>query len=780
MSYITRRGGLIVTAAAVFAVLLSATSLETVEANLTGVVDTSLRGGRRALVPAGSSSYLSAPSIQSRRAEDADAEAEGDQQQQEDNDDAAEEEQEEEQQPPRNEPRHIIANGSPRYDAKMKVVGAVFVACDVTECFTEFLTIKTTANELRKLIDTANAPIFGIDANGYVNEWNDKTAEITGYGKEDAFGCLLVDTFIFPDIRNSVRAIFEKALNDGKGTSNYELEFRTKSNEIRHLLVNITPQCDMNNKVVGVVIIAQDVTEAVKRDRAVASMALELRQLIDTANAPIFGIDVVGKVNEWNTRMSDITGFAKEEAHGIPLVENFIAKSMKERVGEILEAALIGNETSNYELEVISKTGEPIFLLVNATTRRDPDSNVIGVVGVAQDVTEDRKHAKALREMQTLRASQEAKVETERNMTAYFAHELRNPLGAIDSALAAMPDNLPSTADSLVSGMRLCTKFMSSIMNNLLDVRKMEEGKMRLGKEPISIRKLLHNVHKMLSPSVRMGVEFRKLINVKGNDWVLGDAHRIEQVLTNVVSNAIKYTVSGHVQVSIEWEDNMVKFVCEDTGPGIPKSEQEKLFQRFVQRGGAPGTGLGLAIAKHIVDLTEGSIRFESDPSIKAGTTCIVLMALPLCKKPESAVVIKKDIIQEPISVLIIDDIKMNRTMMRRRIKKGIAPNARIQEAATGEEALLICGKDKFDVMIVDQFMEEAGGVMVGTDVVFAMRRMRIDSILIGCSGNDIGSQFFDAGADMVWQKPMPSNDKIIEDLRTSLDKKKEVAASVV
>jgi len=89
---------LIVTAAAVFAVLLSATSLETVEANLTGVVDTSLRGGRRALVPAGSSSYLSAPSIQSRRAEDADAEAEGDQQQQEDNDDAAEEEQEEEQQ----------------------------------------------------------------------------------------------------------------------------------------------------------------------------------------------------------------------------------------------------------------------------------------------------------------------------------------------------------------------------------------------------------------------------------------------------------------------------------------------------------------------------------------------------------------------------------------------------------------------------------------------------------------------------------------------------------
>ena len=617
------------------------------------------------------------------------------------------------------------------------------------------------------------------DNHRYINEWNDKTAEITGFSKDEARGCQLVDTFIFPDIRDSVRTILRKALLDGEGTSNYELEFKTKCNEIRHLLVNVTPQYDRNNSAVGVVLIAQDVTKAVERDRAVRSMAVELRQLIDTANAPIFGIDVHGKVNEWNTRMSTITGFHKSEAAGIPLVENFIAPCMREKVGEILEAALNGNETSNYEVQVTSKSGEPIFLLVNATTRRDPSSDIIGVVGVAQDVTEDRRHAKALRDLETVRASQEAKVETERNMTAYFAHELRNPLGAIDSALAAMPDQLPENVHSLVSGMRLCTKFMSSIMNNLLDVRKMEEGKMRLGVAPVSIKKILQNVHEMLAPSVRPGVDFRKLINVKNNDWVMGDAHRIEQVLTNVISNAVKYTVSGHIQISIEWENDNIKFICEDTGPGIPKSEQAKLFQRFVQWGGAPGTGLGLAIAKHIVDLTGGSIRFESDPSVKAGTTCVVLMALPRCKAPDSQVARKKaDFITEPISILVIDDIKMNRTMVKRRILKGIAPNARIREAATGEEALLICGTERFDVMIVDQFMESAGGVMVGTDVVFAMRRMRIDSVLIGCSGNDIGTQFFDAGADMVWQKPMPSNNQIIRDLRTTLSNRGIVLSS--
>lgn len=210
-----------------------------------------------------------------------------------------------------------------------------------------------------------------------VNEWNDKTAEITGYTKEEAFDCSLVETFIVPSMKDSVQEVLDNAL-EGRGTSNFELEFRTKSDEIRHLLVNATTRRDAENNVVGVVGVAQDVTEAVQRDRAVAGMAMELRQLIDTANAPIFGIDIDGNVNEWNRRTSEITGYSKEEAFDEPLVETFIAESMQEKVREILDAALAGNDTSNYELEFISKSGEPIFLLVNATTRRDPENTVVG------------------------------------------------------------------------------------------------------------------------------------------------------------------------------------------------------------------------------------------------------------------------------------------------------------------------------------------------------------------------------------------------------------------
>jgi two-component system aerobic respiration control sensor histidine kinase ArcB len=246
--------------------------------------------------------------------------------------------------------------------------------------------------------------------------------------------------------------------------------------------------------------------------------------------------------------------------------------------------------------------------------------------------------------------------------------------------------------------------------------------------------------------------------------------------LTPLCRNSIKYTGTGSITLKLGWEDkDTLRFECEDTGPGIPKHDQEKLFQRFVQRGGEPGTGLGLAIAKHLVELIGGSIFFESDPSVKVGTNCIVILPLPPCDAPvqlhcEETTL---DVLQDALKVLLIDDIKMNRTMLRRRIMKGIAPNCIFTEASTGEEALEICAKSTFDVIVVDQYMQEAGGMMVGTDVVCAMRQSQIESIIIGCSGNDIDDLFLDAGADWVWKKPMPSNKKILSQLHGALREKK-------
>merc|ERR1711935_380724 len=310
------------------------------------------------------------------------------------------------------------------------------------------------------------------------------------------------------------------------------------------------------------------------------------------------------------------------------------------------------------------------------------------------------------------------------------------------------------------------------------DVRKMEEGKMVLHRNPLSLKDLIHRVCTMLQPSVKPGVKLIGSCNLGKNDWVLGDPHRIQQVLTNVITNAIKYTTSGQIIVSVKTGDkNVIIFECEDTGTGIPMNDQSKLFQRFVQRGGAPGTGLGLAIAKHLVDLIGGRIFFESDPTIKPGTTCIVEMPLERCDVPKSTGQGGKSDtspIQEAISLLIVDDIKMNRAMFRRRITKGIAPKAKITEVSTGEEALAICNKTDFDVIIMDQHMDSAGGVILGTDTVMAMRRRKINSVIVGCSGNDIDGEFMESGTDWVMKKPTPPNEVIVGKLRHFLALRKK------
>lgn len=276
-----------------------------------------------------------------------------------------------------NETQCLLVAMNTRLDRNGRVVGVRCMAHDVTEATKRNRVVSAMANELRQLIDTANSPIFGNDNDGNINEWNDMTAQITGFSKEEVMGRSLTEAFIAPNTKTAVQDHLSLS-STGHVMPNFDLDLCTKLGDIRHLLVNATTRRDAENNIIGVVAVAQDVTEAVLRDRAVAGMAFELRQLIDTANAPIFGCDVDFNVNEWNRRTEDITGYLKEDAFGLPIVATFIATSMQSKVQEILLAALHGNETTNYELEFIAKSGETKLLLVNATTRRDPEGNVVG------------------------------------------------------------------------------------------------------------------------------------------------------------------------------------------------------------------------------------------------------------------------------------------------------------------------------------------------------------------------------------------------------------------
>ena len=266
----------------------------------------------------------------------------------------------------------VLLNATTRRDEKNTVIGVVGIGQDITARMAQ-------EQEYARLIDTANAPIFGIGVHGRVNVWNKSATNLTGFTSEDVMGRHLVNEFITEDYKERVQEVFRNALN-GVETANFEFPLVTKTGTRVEVLLNATTRRDEQKHVVGVVGIGQDITARMNQEQ-------EYARLIDAANAPIFGIDVEGRVNVWNQCAIRLTGFDAGDVMGQHLVDDFITEDYKERVQDVFTKALNGEETANFEFPLVTKPGTRVEVLLNATTRRDEKNRVIGVVGIGQDIT---------------------------------------------------------------------------------------------------------------------------------------------------------------------------------------------------------------------------------------------------------------------------------------------------------------------------------------------------------------------------------------------------------
>ncbi|KAG3027915.1 hypothetical protein PC120_g5134, partial [Phytophthora cactorum] len=267
----------------------------------------------------------------------------------------------------------ILLNATPRYNERGEVMGMVGIGQDITERIAQ-------EEEYSRLIDTANAPIFGVDNNGRVNIWNRKAADIMQYTNEDVLGKDLVAEFISEEYKVPVRSVLEKAF-EGVETANFEFPLITRAGRRVEILLNATPRYNERGEVMGMVGIGQDITERIAQEQ-------EHSRMIDTANAPIFGVDTDGRVNIWNRKAADIMQYTNEDVLGKNLVEQFISEEYRVAVRSVLEKAFEGVETANFEFPLITRAGRRVEILLNATPRYNERGEVMGMVGIGQDITE--------------------------------------------------------------------------------------------------------------------------------------------------------------------------------------------------------------------------------------------------------------------------------------------------------------------------------------------------------------------------------------------------------
>ena len=187
----------------------------------------------------------------------------------------------------------------------------------------------------------------------------------------------LVQNFITEEYRQAVQKVLDDAL-EGTEKANFEFPLFTKDQRRVEVLLNATTRKDVNGSVVGVIGVGQDITKRKEAELEMTRVAQELQTFIDTANAPIFGIDSSGLVNEWNNKSVEITGYSKEEVMGQSLVNVYISEDFRASVKQVLDNALQGQGTANFEFPIFTKDRRRIEILLNATTR----CNVFGEVCV--------------------------------------------------------------------------------------------------------------------------------------------------------------------------------------------------------------------------------------------------------------------------------------------------------------------------------------------------------------------------------------------------------------
>jgi PAS domain S-box-containing protein len=360
------------------------------------------------------------------------------------------------------------------------------------------------------------------------------------------------------------------------------------------------------------------------------SIAKELRQFIETANAPIFGIDSHGHINEWNETSGKITGFKKTDVLGNDLVQTYITEDYREAVKQVLDDALKGKETANFEFPLFTKKGKRVMVLLNSSTRRDATGKIMGVLGVGQDITElvgYRNDLELKVTQRTLKLNEALEKEKELNeiksrFVSSASHEFRTPLSVINFAAGSMKkywtEMEPFMLSSKLEKIENQVLHMTKLLDDVLIVGKSEAGEMRNRPLTINLGNFIGEIIEEVYHSSKKGQRIVLIDTEKlKNRDIFIDEKLGRNIFINLISNALKFSPeSDKVVVELSSEKDYIIISITDFGIGIPEAELKSIFMPFVRGENVdliPGTGLGLSIVKEVVNLIGGELVVNSN-----------------------------------------------------------------------------------------------------------------------------------------------------------------------
>ncbi len=479
----------------------------------------------------------------------------------------------------------------------------------------------------RLLLDSVGEGIYGVDVNGRTTFINPAACDLLGYSEEELLGQPVHELIHHSHADGShypvENCLMHAALTDGKVHHVDDEALWRKDGGSFPVEYTSTPM-RKEGKIVGAVVTFRDITQRRATEHALQDSKGQYQRLVDNMgdNFVVYSHEVGGKLTFVSDGIASVLGVARDEALGRSWEE--LAEWRPESLAmaryyreKMLEGAM---EFTQFDMHFGREDGDVRAVRVAAHPARDGTGAIVAIEGIVEDVTEHVRQEQALR---FAREEAERASHAKSEFLSSMSHELRTPMNAIlgFAQILEYDEVLGEEQQDSVHEILTAGNHLLDLINDVLDLAKIESGKINLSLEPVCLSELWEECLTLIKPlAEREGIELGHA-ELSGY-CVRADRIRLKQALINLLSNAIKYNREhGAVELQAEAVDDAVlRIVVADTGKGIAEEKLDKLFLPFdrlgAEGGEVEGTGIGLTITRRLVEMMGGEIGVESQPGV--------------------------------------------------------------------------------------------------------------------------------------------------------------------
>jgi PAS domain S-box-containing protein len=617
----------------------------------------------------------------------------------------------------------------------------------------------------RKLVMNSAFNVFIMfDSNGKITFWNNKAEILFGKKQADVIGERVYDIVFSSSHSIMCRKNIANYIKIGDTSNMYrQIGCVAIDKEAKEFPIEISITPIFQNNELLFCLFVKDATEVKRANDFSKNQEQKYRNIISNINIGLIEIDNEGLIQFANQNFAFISGYEISELIGKNPNELFASRKgidiveSKKRIREIGIADI-------YQLEVKNKQGEIRWWIISGAPNYDNMGNIVGSVGLHLDITEQKMLGIEL-EKEKIKAEESAKAKELFLMN--MSHEIRTPLNAIMGFLRELNrEELNDSQKTFVDNSSLASFHLLAIINNVLDISKIEAKEMHLENKNFNFESKIENVLSVLQNKAKeKNLILTSYISDKINPILKGDILRIEQILYNIAGNSLKFTKKGTVAIRCEMRKDFpksqdIRISITDTGIGMDSKFLKEIFNKFSQEDHAitrkfGGTGLGMSISYELVRLMNGQIEIESKKS--KGTSVHIDINLKKGKIINSSDKSNQHskINLKNISILLVEDNAINRIIAKKSL---LNYNCSVTEVSNGHKAIEILKNQTFDVILMDIIMPEMDGIEATRHI---RNELKIDTPIIAFTANAFKSEiekFIELGMNDYVIKPFDEN----------------------